>query len=502
MHDALLLNADFTPVGIVAWQRAVCLVLDRKVRVVEPYPGKQVRAPTFEMDWPAVVHLVRYVRVKASPPLNRMNVLARDRFRCSYCGLRPRNNGRPDTSRLTLDHVVPRSRARDGYVHPEWARRPVPVTSWQNLVAACGPCNHRKGCRTPDEAGLTLATPPPPPTPAGRHPRRTRAGPRPGHLARLPAGWGALSRRRRVANRARGPSEGRQPGRDRIRHRSPGSLPVTILVVDVEATCWPDTQPELRRRQRAISEIIEIGAVRLEGAPLRETGEYQAFVRPEAHPQLSPFCTELTSIEQSDVARAPVFTEAMDAFEAWIGQADDLVMMSWSAYDQHLFVRQCDEHGRSAPAWTHIDLKAEYGRWVFAQDGTRARHRLAQALDRVGVDVTGTAHRALDDARNTAALLRHIRDPGNTSLLTRHTLRHMRDRRPRPTHLGHVREVVPDARRWFPRIRYELLRCGLARDLGDGKGLVLTAYAERVLPALELDALPPPADPTAVAESG
>lgn len=165
MHDALLLNADFSPVGVVAWQRAVCLVLDEKVRVVERYADRKVRAPGFEMEWPAVVHLVRYVRVVFSPPLNRLNVLARDGFTCQYCGLRPRAHRRPDTSKLTLDHVVPRAAALRGQVVVPWSSREVPVTSWQNLVTACGPCNHKKGHRSLMESGLELRSIPRRPRP-------------------------------------------------------------------------------------------------------------------------------------------------------------------------------------------------------------------------------------------------------------------------------------------------------------------------------------------------
>ncbi|MFK7926742.1 MAG: HNH endonuclease [Myxococcota bacterium] len=156
MHDALLLNADFSPVGVVAWQRAVCLVLDHKVRIVEGYAGRRVRAPNFEMEWPAVVHLVRYVRIAFSPPLNRMSVLARDRFSCQYCGLQPRLPRRPDTGKLTLDHVVPRAAALNGRVRLPWSGRDVPLTSWQNLVTACGPCNHKKGHRSLVESGFEL----------------------------------------------------------------------------------------------------------------------------------------------------------------------------------------------------------------------------------------------------------------------------------------------------------------------------------------------------------
>jgi len=165
MRDSLLLNADFTPMGVLPWQRAICLVLDEKVRVVEQYEGRSIRAQSLELAWPAVVHLVRYVSVALSPPLSRLNVLARDGFTCQYCGLQPRLSGRPDTSRLTLDHVVPRADSVAGKVRVPWTDGFVPVTSWENLVTACSPCNHRKGHRSVEEAGLSLARTPRRPRP-------------------------------------------------------------------------------------------------------------------------------------------------------------------------------------------------------------------------------------------------------------------------------------------------------------------------------------------------
>jgi 5-methylcytosine-specific restriction endonuclease McrA len=62
--------------------------------------------------------------------------MARDRYTCQYCGVQP---GR---AKLTLDHVVPRSHGGE--------------TRWENVVTACGPCNRRKGNRTPAEAAMTL----------------------------------------------------------------------------------------------------------------------------------------------------------------------------------------------------------------------------------------------------------------------------------------------------------------------------------------------------------
>jgi 5-methylcytosine-specific restriction endonuclease McrA len=59
--------------------------------------------------------------------LRRLDVFARDEFRCVYCGqvFEP--------AELTLDHVQPRVRGGDG--------------SLGNVVTACGACNTRKGHR-------------------------------------------------------------------------------------------------------------------------------------------------------------------------------------------------------------------------------------------------------------------------------------------------------------------------------------------------------------------
>lgn len=87
---------------------------------------------------PLVVRLVRYVEQKwlyskTRATYSREGVLRRDRHRCAYCG---------QVTATTMDHVMPRSRGG--------------ATSWANAVAACEPCNTRKGNRTPDEAGMPL----------------------------------------------------------------------------------------------------------------------------------------------------------------------------------------------------------------------------------------------------------------------------------------------------------------------------------------------------------
>lgn len=164
MQDVLLLNADYSPVRILDWRRAVCLLMADKARLVAGYEGLEIRSQHLCLPWPAVVTLTRYVGHRGRVRFNRQNVLARDDWTCQYCGLAPRTaDGHPIKTDLTLDHVIPRARALDGRVQLADGRW-VPVTSWDNVVTACRPCNQRKADKTPANARMTLHSRPRRPT--------------------------------------------------------------------------------------------------------------------------------------------------------------------------------------------------------------------------------------------------------------------------------------------------------------------------------------------------
>lgn len=136
----LLLNATYEPLKVISWQRAVTMTWLGKVEVLRSYESI-LRAVTISFQAPAVVRLVQYVRRhKVRLAFSRRNVFLRDDHRCQYCGeWFPANE-------LTCDHVVPRSHGGG--------------TSWENVVAACAPCNRRKGGRTPEQARMVLKTRP------------------------------------------------------------------------------------------------------------------------------------------------------------------------------------------------------------------------------------------------------------------------------------------------------------------------------------------------------
>jgi 5-methylcytosine-specific restriction endonuclease McrA len=133
MARALILNATYEPLCVVPTRRALVLVMDEKAELVHA-TERVFHSERAQYPEPSVVRLQYYVKVpfQARVALNRRAVFARDNHRCQYCGGTAEN----------LDHVVPRSK---GGTH-----------TWDNVVAACRPCNTRKEDRLLHETGLRL----------------------------------------------------------------------------------------------------------------------------------------------------------------------------------------------------------------------------------------------------------------------------------------------------------------------------------------------------------
>ena len=137
MSRALILNATYEPLCVVSTRRALTLILADKAELVSA-TDRAFHSARVVFPEPSVVRLQYFVKVpyQARVALNRRAVFARDAHRCQYCGAAAEN----------IDHVVPRSR---GGTH-----------TWDNVVAACRPCNTRKEDRLVHEAGMRLRRPP------------------------------------------------------------------------------------------------------------------------------------------------------------------------------------------------------------------------------------------------------------------------------------------------------------------------------------------------------
>jgi 5-methylcytosine-specific restriction endonuclease McrA len=131
----LVLNQTYEPLHFTNARRAVTLLLSGKAEGVEDSP-RVVRSPSRVLRLPAVIRLATYIRKPflERVAFNKKNILRRDGYTCQYCARRG--------DKLTVDHVVPRSRGGQ--------------TTWTNVVAACLRCNLHKGNRTLEEVRLRL----------------------------------------------------------------------------------------------------------------------------------------------------------------------------------------------------------------------------------------------------------------------------------------------------------------------------------------------------------
>ena len=139
MYDpVLVLNANFEPINVCNTRRAIGLILGGKADLVLNGRG-EIHTISVTYPRPSIIRLEKMIRrPRMTVRLTKREVLRRDDYTCQYCGHHSTN--------LTIDHVVPRHL---GGLH-----------AWENLVAACPSCNHRKGGRTADQAQMRLLRPP------------------------------------------------------------------------------------------------------------------------------------------------------------------------------------------------------------------------------------------------------------------------------------------------------------------------------------------------------
>lgn len=164
--DVLVLNADWTIDEIVSWQKAVGLLLAEKVYMAAQYADRLIRSTSLVLPFPAVLVRKKFVQ-RRKVRLRRPAVLARDAYTCQYCGVQPRRpSGNPEKAALTVDHVVPKAQAVNGWVRLPWdGNRKVRAHCWENVLTACISCNSDKADRTPAQAGMTMRRVPRHPTP-------------------------------------------------------------------------------------------------------------------------------------------------------------------------------------------------------------------------------------------------------------------------------------------------------------------------------------------------
>lgn len=153
----LLLNADFTPLSIIHWKKAVIWHMKYEdnpnygIDIIDFYKNDHINGiNNKKYPIPAVARTKRFFRQNNQTLIfSRKNIFLRDNYTCQYCGKQF------EAQNLTYDHVIPKS---------IWDNMQMSPTCWTNIVTACASCNRKKGNKTPKQANMPLINIPVKPT--------------------------------------------------------------------------------------------------------------------------------------------------------------------------------------------------------------------------------------------------------------------------------------------------------------------------------------------------
>ena len=151
-EDCLVLNADYSPIGIIGWRKAMVWSFRYThsqysgIEIIDHYKDDIVLGANGQCKIPAVVRTTKYFKLIGQPVVfSRKNLFIRDDYMCQYCGVKP------PISQLTYDHVIPKSK---------WPFSRKSATGWTNIVTACYKCNAKKGNKTVQQSGMHLKNEP------------------------------------------------------------------------------------------------------------------------------------------------------------------------------------------------------------------------------------------------------------------------------------------------------------------------------------------------------
>lgn len=173
----------------------------------------------------------------------------------------------------------------------------------------------------------------------------------------------------------------------------------TILVVDLESTCWAGPPPAGQEH-----EVIEIGLCLLDVATLEKREKRSILVQP-GHSTVSPYCCALTTLtpEQVEQEGIPLAEACALLREEYCSRTRPWA--SYGDYDRQQLMRECRRKGIDYPFGSrHLNVKTLFAlAYALPQEVP-----LDEALHIMGFPLEGTHHRGHDDAWNIAHILAEL----------------------------------------------------------------------------------------------
>jgi inhibitor of KinA sporulation pathway (predicted exonuclease) len=172
----------------------------------------------------------------------------------------------------------------------------------------------------------------------------------------------------------------------------------TLTVFDLEFTAWECSMARHWLTPGEFKEVVQIGAVKLDGRDLSILGEFDLLVRPRINAGLSPYFENLTGITNADIAvRGVDFAEAYARFADFAGDGPICAF----GHDEWVLEENLRLYGITE--FKALPVFEDLRRW-FARHNVDPRGlNSCDIAPSLGVPFQGRAHNALDDARSIAA---------------------------------------------------------------------------------------------------
>ncbi|WP_164984888.1 3'-5' exonuclease [Ammoniphilus sp. CFH 90114] len=156
-----------------------------------------------------------------------------------------------------------------------------------------------------------------------------------------------------------------------------------------------------RFRKGQPSEIVEIGACKVDLETKRITDQFQIYISPRSG-YVSKSTRKFINMTKEDVKNAVPFPTGIQQFVNWLG--DSYFLCSWGKDDRLHLINQCLRN-RIQLDWfqNYNDIQQQIGKII--RPDTKSQLGLKSALELAGIEAVGKAHRGIDDAINTAELL-------------------------------------------------------------------------------------------------
>ncbi len=159
---------------------------------------------------------------------------------------------------------------------------------------------------------------------------------------------------------------------------------------------------------KLLFEMIQIGAVKVDES-FQVVDSFSQLIQPQHYVRLHPRISRITHITQDDLADAPDFNEAMDAFARWCGE--DYVLLTWGCDDISVLFQNMAFFKCETQLPKFYDAQQLFGEVTGNPKERKGLKAAMEQLEIVPDEENMPFHNAVNDAYYTALVFARMPDP-------------------------------------------------------------------------------------------